>query len=276
METPTMKLEQFTFEGLPVAYYRGGRGAPLLLIHGSGPGASSVGNWRAVLGPLSEHYEVFAMDLIGFGKSARKPAPPYFDYALWVRQAEAMLARIGGDSVGVIGHSLSASLALTLASRNPRIDAVLTTGAMGAPFAASDQTRRAWVCPANRAELLLALHGLIHDHSVIDEAYIAAREPVVFAPGYADYFNEMFTGDPAQYIEAATLPAETLAAVRCPVCLLHGREDKGFPPSSSVALAAQLVRADLCLLSECSHSVAFERPEIFLALADVLFGSRRR
>jgi 2-hydroxymuconate-semialdehyde hydrolase len=275
MEAMTMQLEQFTFEGLPVAYYHGGNGAPLMLIHGSGPGASSVGNWRTVLGPLSERYEVFAMDLIGFGKSARKPAPPYFDYDLWVRQAEAMLALIGGESIGVIGHSLSGSLALTLASRNPLIDAVLTTGTMGAPFPASDQTRRAWTCPTSRAELLLALQGLIHDHSVIDEAYVAAREPVVFEPGYADYFNEMFTGNPAQYIAAATLSAETLAAVTCPVSLLHGREDKGFPPSSSVVLAEQLVRADLCLLSGCSHSVAFERAEVFLALAHTLFDSRR-
>jgi 2-hydroxymuconate-semialdehyde hydrolase len=276
MQAGVLKEDQFIFEGLPVAYYRGGQGDPLLLIHGSGPGASSIGNWRAVLGPLSERHEVFAMDLVGFGRSARKAAPPYFDYDLWVHQAEAMLAMIEGASVGVIGHSLSGSLALTLAARNPRIDAVLTTGTMGAPFEATDATRRTWTCPANRDELLLALKGLIFDHSVIDEAYIAAREPVVFAPGYADYFNQMFTGDPANYIKAATLSGETLAKVTCPVALLHGRDDTGFPPSSSIALARQLARADVTLLSKCSHSVAFERPDVFLALAGALFGSRRR
>ncbi|CAN7660467.1 alpha/beta hydrolase [Caballeronia sp. LjRoot34] len=266
-----MREETFDFEGIPVTYYHGGKGDPVLLIHGSGPGASSVGNWRGVLGPLSERYEVFAMDLIGFGKSGRKLAAPYFDYPLWVRQAEAMLSEIGGDAVGVVGHSLSASIALTLASSNPRISAVITTGAMGAPFVPNETTHRSWTCPTSRAELATALRGLVFDASVIDDAYLDAREPVVFAPGYASYFNQMFEGDHAKYIEAATLSAETLAAVKCPVVLLHGREDKGFPPDNSIWLARQLLHSDLILLGECSHSVAFERSATFLATARELF-----
>jgi 2-hydroxymuconate-semialdehyde hydrolase len=30
------------------------------------------------------------MDLIGFGKSGRRPAPPYFDFELWTEQAREM------------------------------------------------------------------------------------------------------------------------------------------------------------------------------------------
>lgn len=262
-----MEEAQFEFEGLPVTYYHLGSGKPLLLIHGSGPGASSIGNWRKVLEPLAARFEVFAMDLVGFGKSPRKPEPPYFDYGLWARQAAAMLARMPGNEVGVLGHSISGSLALTLAANESRVAAVMTTGTMGVPFTPTDTTRRCWRCPTNRAELVAALSGLIHDTSVIDEAYLAAREPVVFAPGYADYFNTMFAGDPAQYVQAAVLSPETLAKVTCPVLLLHGREDTAFPPSSSVEIAARLKHADLVLLSDCSHSVAFERTDIFLNLA---------
>ncbi|HEX4327317.1 MAG TPA: alpha/beta hydrolase [Burkholderiales bacterium] len=266
-----MNEAQFEFEGLPVTYYHLGRGRPLLLIHGSGPGASSIGNWRRVLEPLAQDFEVFAMDLVGFGKSARKPAPPYFDYALWARQAAAMLARMPGNEVGVLGHSISGSLALTLAAREPRVAAVMTTGTMGAPFAPADTTRRCWTCPTTREELVLALSGLIHDTSVIDEAYLAAREPVVFAPGYADYFNSMFAGDAAQYVQAAVLSPETIAKIQCPVLLLHGRDDTAFPPSSSIEIAARLKHADLALLADCSHSVAFERTDIFLSLARQFF-----
>jgi 2-hydroxymuconate-semialdehyde hydrolase len=273
-----MEEQQFEFEGIPVTYYQGGRGKPLLLLHGSGPGASSVGNWRTVLGPLAQRFEVFAMDLIGFGKSGRKPAGPYFDYLLWVRQAEAMLERIvnvsADKSIGLVGHSLSGSLALTLASRNPDIGAVLTTGTMGSVFTAADALRRAWTCPANREQLTMALQGLIFDHSVITESYLAAREPVIFAAGYADYFNQMFNGDPAQYVSATTLSAATLAAITCPVTMLHGRDDTAVPPSNSVEIARQLPRADLVLLRECSHSVAFERPDVVLAMAGALFDDR--
>lgn len=268
-----MEEAQFEFEGLPVTYYHLGRGQPLLLIHGSGPGASSIGNWRKVLEPLAQNFEVYAMDLVGFGKSPRKAVPPYFDYALWARQAAAMLARMPGNEVGVLGHSISGSLALTLAAGEPRVAAVMTTGTMGAPFVPTETTRRCWTCPTDRAELVAALSGLIHDTSVIDGAYLAAREPVVFAPGYADYFNSMFAGDPAQYVNAAVLAPEILAKITCPVLLLHGREDTAFPPSSSIEIAAKLKHADLVLLTDCSHSVAFERTEIFLSLARQFFSS---
>lgn len=267
-----MVEERFEFEGIPVTCYRAGAGAPLLMLHGSGPGASSIGNWRAVLEPLSKRFEVFAMDLVGFGQSGRKPAEPYFDYGLWLRQAQAMLARIPGDQVGVIGHSLSGSLALTLASLDRRVCAVMTTGTMGGQFEPVEQTRRVWSCPRDRRELVLALSGIIYDTSVITEAYLAAREPVVFAPGYADYFDTMFKGDPQQYVNAAVLSANTLSRVQRPVLLLHGRDDAAFPPSSSIGISRRLARADLVLLSRCSHSIAVERTATFLSLAQDFFG----
>jgi 2-hydroxymuconate-semialdehyde hydrolase len=263
--------EFFEFEGIPVAYYRAGRGTPLLLLHGSGPGASSIGNWRAVLEPLAERYEIFAMDLIGFGKSGRKPQQPYFDYALWVRQAAAMLSRIPGERVGVIGHSLSGSIGLTLAAQEPRVAAVMTTGTMGVAFEPNDATRRTWTCPRNREELVLALTGLIHDTARIDDAYLRAREQVIFAPGYADYFDAMFKGDQRQYVDAARLSAPVLDRISCPVLMIHGRDDGAFPPSGSIELAQKLPCADLMLISECSHSIAFERPDTFLALANHFF-----
>jgi 2-hydroxymuconate-semialdehyde hydrolase len=267
----TMREEQFQFEGVPVAVYRAGSGSPLLLIHGSGPGASSLGNWRAVLPGLAESFDVYAMDLIGFGKSGRKRAPPFFDFSMWVRQAQAMLSRIPGDKVGVIGHSISGAIALALATASPRVAAVLTTGTMGAQFVATEATRNCWRCPTDREALVRALKGLIHDHAVIDEAYLVAREEVIFAPGYATYFDSMFQGDPATYIEAATLSEESLSQIQCPVVLLHGRNDRAFPPSNSALIAEQLPHADLALLADCSHSVAFERTEIFLAVARQLF-----
>ena len=273
MSTIDMREEQFEFEGMPVTVYRGGGGAPLIMIHGSGPGASTIGNWRAVLPALAARFDVYAMDLIGFGKSARKQSTPYFDFGLWVRQAEALLELVPGEKVGVIGHSISGAIALNLAAASSRIAAVLTTGTMGAPFEATDATRRCWRCPTTREELVLALQGLIYDTSVIDETYLAAREPVIFRPGYADYFNSMFAGEPSQYIRAAVLDEATLARIRCPVALLHGRDDVAFPPSSSVQIAAGLPHADLTLLSDCSHSVAFERADVFLATAHRLFAA---
>jgi 2-hydroxymuconate-semialdehyde hydrolase len=262
---------QFEHEGVPATYYRGGKGLPVLLLHGSGPGASSLGNWRSVLEPLSERYEIFAMDLIGFGKSGRKPQRPYFDYPLWVRQAGAMLSRIARQKVGIIGHSLSGSIALTLAAADARVAGVVTTGAMGARFEPNELTRRTWTCPASREELVAALNGLVFNRSLITDSYISAREPVVFAPGYAEYFNSMFEGDLQKYADAAVLPPRVLAAIRCPVLMIHGRDDLAFPSASTLGIAKDIAQADVVLLGRCSHSVAFEHSAKFLDLVDTFF-----
>lgn len=266
------ELTGFTFEGIEVSYRVGGAGYPLLLIHGSGPGASTIGNWRSILDPLAERYHVHAMDLIGFGGSERKPEGPYFDFDLWLSQCRAMLARIPGERVGIIGHSISGALALKLAASEPRVGQVLTTGTMGAPYPLNEATVTCWTFPEDRDALIAAARTLIANEALIDETYLYNREAVLRTPGYGEYFNEMFGGDKQRFIDATVLSPEEIAAIRCPVTMLHGREDQGFPVEPlTIALSRQLPHADVHLLAGCSHSVAMERPETLLSAAFHLF-----
>ena len=80
--------QDIEFEGNSVHFWEGGSGFPILMLHGSGPGAGTMGNWRFVLEPLAESYHVLATDLIGFGESGRKHEEPYFDIGLWRRQQQ--------------------------------------------------------------------------------------------------------------------------------------------------------------------------------------------
>src|SRR5262245_46235413 len=140
------------FEGTRVHYWEGGKGLPILMIHGSGPGASTLGNWRLVMEPLAERYWIIAVDLIGFGLSDRKKVTPYFDLNLWLRQARAMLDLFEKDEVAIVGHSISATIALRLAASDRRVKKVLTTGAMGARFAPNEHTVRTWTFPETRED----------------------------------------------------------------------------------------------------------------------------
>jgi 2-hydroxymuconate-semialdehyde hydrolase len=262
---------EFVYEGVRVHYLEGGHGFPVLMIHGSGPGASTTGNWRLVLEPLAERFHIFAMDLIGFGRSERKPRPPYFDLDLWFRQCRAMVERIEGARVGLIGHSLSGALALKLAAVESRISKVLTTGSMGARFIANEHTVRTWTFPRDRAELRRTAEGLVYNRSLIDDAYLDNREKVLFAGDYAGYFGSMFEGDKQRYIEASVLQADELARVRCDVTMMHGRDDVAFPPELTLTLAQSIPQANVVLIGRCSHSVAMEHPSKLIASAELLF-----
>lgn len=259
-------------DGLRAHFLEGGSGYPLLLIHGSGPGASTIGNWRRVLDPLAERFHVHAMDLFGFGKSSRKPEPPFFDPGLWIRQCRAMIARMPGPRIGVLAHSLSAVLAFKLAAGEPRIANVLTTAAMGAPFKVNDATAQVWTFPATRDDLRRTAELLIYDKSIIDDAYLDARVEILHEDAsYGRYFASMFAGDKQAFADATVLGRDELARISCAVTLLHGRNDVAFPAAISLALAEQIPQADVILLARCSHSIAMEHPQKLLSAASALF-----
>jgi 2-hydroxymuconate-semialdehyde hydrolase len=265
------EAKQFTFEDTAVHYMEGGSGFPLLLIHGSGPGASSIGNWQRILEPLAKKYHVFAMDLIGFGRSGRLAKPPYFDMALWQRQAEAMIGMMPGAAIGLLGHSISGALALRLAASEKRISRLMTTGSMGARFAVNDSTRLCWTFPKDVAALRKTAEMLIFNHSYITDAYMQNRIKTLFDDKeYAAYFTEMFARPAEETMEATLLTAEALARITIPVTMLHGRNDVAFPASVSLALAEKLPQANVLLLANCSHSVALEQSAQLLAQLDLL------
>jgi 2-hydroxymuconate-semialdehyde hydrolase len=268
-----MKEQSFSFRDIPVHYLEGGEGFPLLMIHGSGPGASTLGNWRLVLEPLAHRYHVHAMDLIGFGKSGRKSQPPYFDFPMWLDQCREMISRMPGERIGIIGHSLSGALALKLAASDARISKVMTTATIGTAFALNNASLRTWTFPRNRDELRAAAECLIHDKSLIDDAYLSNREAVLFSGDYERYFTEMFAGDKRRFIDEATLTAQELGKISCDVLMVHGRDDQGFPAEQlTFTVSRSIPQADVVLLGRCSHSVAFEHPQKFTALATGFFG----
>jgi len=269
----TLREQDIEFEGTSVHFWEGGSGFPILMLHGSGPGAGTMGNWRFVLEPLAASYHVFATDLIGFGESGRKQQEPYFDIGLWRRQAQFMLDRLPAGPVGIIGHSLSASLALGLAAANERVTKVLTTGAMGGHFEVNESTNLCWTFPETRAQLREAVECLVYDQSVVTDALLDSRMKILHDGEYGPYFRSMFAGGKQQYVDAAVLPVEILSALSSDVVMMHGRNDQPFPyAENSLALSAAIPHADVILVGRCGHSPALEHPQKFLSAANFLFG----
>ena len=270
-----MALQQrdITFEGINVRYWEAGIGKPpLLMLHGSGPGASTHGNWRLVMEPLAERFHVIACDLIGFGQSGRKPETPYFDYLLWYRQAQFMLGQFDAPAVNVIGHSLSGALALKLAATDRRVRKVLTTGTLGAKRVSNPASDLVWTFPETVEDIRRVAEVLVYDTSLIDETYIEGRKRVLYEGDYKAYFSSMFSGDKQVYRDATILSEEELRGITCDVLLVHGRDDKPTPIECSYALAERIPQADVVALNRCGHSVALEHPGKLVGLASYLFG----
>jgi pimeloyl-ACP methyl ester carboxylesterase len=73
---------------------------PLLLVHGY-PTASY--DWHRLWPALADRYSLYALDLLGFGLSA-KPQDATYPIALQADLCEALLARFGLDRPHVLAH----------------------------------------------------------------------------------------------------------------------------------------------------------------------------
>ena len=260
--------------GIKVHCYEGGKGYPILMLHGSGPGASSVGNWVSVMGPLSRRYHVLAGDLIGFGQSGQKGRQPYFDVDLWTREGEALLNRVAKrGKVGIIGHSLSGYLALRIAARNPRVDKVLVTGSLGAKYKIGRFLESGWTFPQSERAFLDFYRRMVADPSIITPEFVKNRMSVLRSGNYEDYFTKMFKGDKQRYLDKTVLTRGELRRITCKVVSLHGADDLAVPfRKAAIPLADAIPQADLICLADCGHGPAFDQPDKFLDVARGLFG----
>ncbi|MBS0016975.1 MAG: alpha/beta fold hydrolase, partial [Arthrospira sp. SH-MAG29] len=69
MTTTTVETQTWLWKGFPVCYSAAGDTGPaVVLIHGFG---ASWGHWRKNIPVLANQCRVFAIDLLGFGGSAK-------------------------------------------------------------------------------------------------------------------------------------------------------------------------------------------------------------
>jgi pimeloyl-ACP methyl ester carboxylesterase len=84
---------------------QGEKGRAVLLVHGFG---ASVGHWRKNIPVLAEHCRCFAIDLIGFGASAKPTPGQDIDYTFetWSAQLRDFCREVIGEAALLIANSI--------------------------------------------------------------------------------------------------------------------------------------------------------------------------
>jgi pimeloyl-ACP methyl ester carboxylesterase len=106
----------FEWRGHHVAFTRRGTGPAVLLVHGIHAAAWSF-EWRSNVEALAASHTVYALDLLGFGRSSRPSAR--YTSQLYLALIGDFAARVVRAPCTLIASSLSAAYAIALAARDP-------------------------------------------------------------------------------------------------------------------------------------------------------------
>lgn len=107
-------MPQFRLHGVEVYYRDEGAGPPVILGHSS---TGSSGQWRSMIGRLSERYRLLAPDQLGYGRTGAYPgAPSLADFETEIFET---LLDLAGTPAHLVGHSYGGMIMASTAVRNP-------------------------------------------------------------------------------------------------------------------------------------------------------------
>jgi pimeloyl-ACP methyl ester carboxylesterase len=252
-----------------VFIHRGGRGTPLVLVHGW---MMSHYYFRPIVGALAADHDLIALDLPGHGESDR-PAPEAFPYDLASYGAllDEILERLGVARADVLGASMGGGAALSLAARYPERVArlVLIGAAVYAPP----------TLPLDARLLLTPVVGPFLFKNVFGKREFirvcrtfSVRDRRCLDDDWIDYFwarMQRAGGMDAAYAcmrMLAELPEATdePGQVRAPTLLVWGDEDRLVPLSQGKRLHRAIAGARLEVIPACGHMPFIERPDELL------------
>jgi 2-hydroxymuconate-semialdehyde hydrolase len=243
-----------------------GSGRPLLFIHGSGPGVSAWANWRLVLPELSRARRVIAPDMVGFGFTER-PAGIRYDMDTWVRQAVDVLDALDLPQADVVGNSFGGALALSLACRHPdRVRRLVLMGSVGVPFPITEGLDAVWGYSPSFENMRRIMDWFAFDRRLVNDELARLRYEASIRPGFQESFAAMFPAPRQRWVDAMCSPEAQVRALPHETLVIHGRDDRVIPLSTSLTLSQWIPRSQLHVFGQCGHWTQIEHSARFTQL----------
>ena len=237
---PSVPGNYWQWQGHQIYYVQAGESnnkPPLLLVHGFG---ASTDHWRKNIAQLQADFQVWAVDLLGFGRSA-KPAIEYSG-SLWRDQLHDFITEVIGQPTVLAGNSLGGYASLCVAGERPQSVAGLILVNSAGPFSDSNpqpqnpvkqaigkitktlllQPLPSWLLfqyVRRKSIIRKTLKQVYLDHSAVSDRLVEEIYRPSCDKGAPQVFAAVFKTPPGAKVD------QLLAKMSCPLMLVWGEGD---------------------------------------------------
>ncbi len=254
-----LRLSGGALDGLTLHYVSAGRGPAVVLLHGLGGFAES---WRRTVEALAPRHTVIALDLPGFGHSAKPRA--HYSLGFFANALGGFLDGLGLGSASLVGHSMGGAVAVAFTLARPsRVERLALIGALVPGFYHLSLPYRVAVLPVVGDVLALGRSARLYKAALARCFYAPDRAEIDFLVdhGYAERaswparvaFLKTLRDARHDLVLRAADYRRAIASLDAPVLLVHGRQDQVVPASYCRQATTGFRRAEVRWLDDCGH-----------------------
>lgn len=252
-----LRLKRAAVPGFVMPYLDGGRGAPLVLVHGFG---GDKDNFTRVARFLTPHYRVVIPDLPGFGEATRDAQASY-TIAEQVERLRAFLDQVAPGAVHLGGNSMGGFIAAQFAATYPeRVASLWLLDPAGTAAAQSSAVLERY---RDTGDMPLLLRQVSDVRRLI--ASTTHHEPflpycVRTALGQRGVADHALHSHIMRQLTTAPLLEQQFRDLAPPALIVWGQQDRILHPSGAAALEALFRRSRTILMPGVGHLPMLEAP----------------
>jgi pimeloyl-ACP methyl ester carboxylesterase len=250
-------------DGLTTGYLEAGQGDPVVLLHGGEFGINADLGWEHNIAALAAHYRVLALDMLGFGRSAK-----VIDFndgrGIRIRHIARFCDTVGVEAAHFVGNSMGAvNLFVDATSESPLLSArSLTMICGGGEIQRNEHSAALYDYDATLPGMRRIVEALFADSAYPhNEAYVQRRYESSIAPGAWEALAAARFRRPG--LEPPPLPSSKRAYERMavPTLVVEGAADKLLPAGWAAEIAAQIPNGRSAVVERAGHCPQIEQPD---------------
>lgn len=254
---------------ITLRYRVAGSGDPVILLHGIG---GFLEYWDANIATLAQGQQVYALDMIGFGRSTKPPAAYTLEFL--AQSVEAFIDAMQLDRVSLVGLSLGGGVALQFARMFPdrlRKLVLVASAGLGRRIGVSLRVATLPVLGElftrpSRAGTARAYRSIVADPSCIGDAWLDTAYQMALESGAQRTFLSALraSANVLGVRRRAYQPiVGALPRITAPTLVVWGKGDPLIPAAYAHVAAQGLLNARLHLFDRCGHLPQLEYADAF-------------